>query len=72
MANAATGDIASFEHFRRTLTPELLENVFEIDPLNLSPFRQRQLERTGQTKVGRNSPCPCGSGRKFKACCFRP
>ncbi|MDQ4093161.1 MAG: SEC-C metal-binding domain-containing protein [Actinomycetota bacterium] len=21
--------------------------------------------------VGRNSPCPCGSGRKFKACCQR-
>lgn len=20
-------------------------------------------------KVGRNDPCPCGSGRKFKACC---
>ncbi|HEX8761412.1 MAG TPA: SEC-C domain-containing protein [Pseudonocardiaceae bacterium] len=22
-------------------------------------------------EVGRNSPCPCGSGRKFKACCQR-
>ncbi len=21
-------------------------------------------------KVGRNSPCPCGSGRKFKRCCL--
>ena len=21
------------------------------------------------TKVGRNAPCPCGSGRKFKRCC---
>ena len=21
-------------------------------------------------KVGRNSPCPCGSGKKFKKCCF--
>lgn len=20
-------------------------------------------------RVGRNEPCPCGSGRKFKACC---
>lgn len=20
-------------------------------------------------KVGRNAPCPCGSGRKFKRCC---
>jgi uncharacterized protein len=23
-------------------------------------------------KAGRNDPCPCGSGRKFKACCLRP
>jgi SEC-C motif len=23
------------------------------------------------TDVGRNSPCPCGSGRKFKLCCRR-
>ena len=22
-------------------------------------------------RVGRNSPCPCGSGRKFKACCMK-
>ena len=21
------------------------------------------------TKVGRNEPCPCGSGKKFKNCC---
>jgi len=24
--------------------------------------------RTGP-KVGRNDPCPCGSGKKFKHCC---
>jgi hypothetical protein len=23
-------------------------------------------------KVGRNAPCPCGSGRKYKKCCGRP
>lgn len=22
-------------------------------------------------KVGRNDPCPCGSGKKFKKCCFK-
>lgn len=21
-------------------------------------------------KIGRNDPCPCGSGKKFKQCCF--
>jgi len=24
---------------------------------------------TRRTKVGRNDPCPCGSGKKFKRCC---
>lgn len=23
-------------------------------------------------KVGRNEPCPCGSGKKFKKCCLNP
>ena len=23
----------------------------------------------GKPKVGRNDPCPCGSGKKFKKCC---
>jgi preprotein translocase subunit SecA len=26
--------------------------------------------RTGP-KVGRNDPCPCGSGKKYKHCCGR-
>jgi len=25
--------------------------------------------QNGEIKVGRNDPCPCGSGRKFKKCC---
>ena len=24
----------------------------------------------GTQKVGRNDPCPCGSGKKFKKCCM--
>ncbi|PCI07422.1 MAG: hypothetical protein COB77_04715 [Gammaproteobacteria bacterium] len=22
-----------------------------------------------KTKIGRNEPCPCGSGKKYKKCC---
>jgi SEC-C motif-containing protein len=25
--------------------------------------------RRAQPKVGRNEPCPCGSGKKYKKCC---
>ncbi len=31
----------------------------------------KQPVRRDQPKVGRNDPCPCGSGRKFKKCCGR-
>jgi len=27
--------------------------------------------RIREERVGRNDPCPCGSGKKFKACCMR-
>jgi uncharacterized protein YecA (UPF0149 family) len=26
--------------------------------------------KPGQSKVGRNDPCPCGSGKKYKKCCL--
>ena len=32
-------------------------------------------EKTGQKikvlDIGRNAPCPCGSGKKYKKCCGR-
>ena len=28
-------------------------------------------EEQTQRRVGRNDPCPCGSGKKFKKCCLR-
>ena len=27
--------------------------------------------RINENKVGRNDPCPCGSGKKYKKCCGR-
>jgi preprotein translocase subunit SecA len=34
------------------------------------PPRRAPAQRSPE-KVGRNSPCPCGSGKKFKKCCGR-
>ena len=41
---------------------------------HFSPLRDRaaaaqEPTRRAGPKVGRNDPCPCGSGRKFKHCC---
>lgn len=41
----------------------------------VSAFRKMEESLDGQTvrregtKVGRNAPCPCGSGKKHKKCC---
>jgi len=35
------------------------------------PTRPRLIVRD-KKKVGRNEPCPCGSGKKYKKCCGRP
>jgi len=32
--------------------------------------QQQPLKREGE-KIGRNDPCPCGSGKKYKKCCGR-
>lgn len=29
------------------------------------------LRQTGKKKIGRNDPCPCGSGKNYKKCCGR-
>lgn len=40
------------------------EEEFEEDLPSVLPFAR------GQERVGRNDPCPCGSGKKFKKCCY--
>ncbi|EMI53549.1 SecA Wing and Scaffold domain protein [Rhodopirellula sallentina SM41] len=27
--------------------------------------------RKDEPRIGRNAPCPCGSGKKYKSCCMR-
>ena len=47
-------------------------SIIENEP---APARKKTKGRTsgsqaaGDTKVGRNDPCPCGSGKKYKKCC---
>ncbi|RLS68955.1 MAG: preprotein translocase subunit SecA [Planctomycetota bacterium] len=47
------------------LPDQAAEAVTSEESQNIEPIRN-----LGQ-KVGRNDPCPCGSGRKFKNCCAK-
>jgi len=50
--------VAEYAHIGRTVLGAALETV-------------RQAPRR-VARVGRNDPCPCGSGKKFKKCCGQP
>ena len=50
---------------RKTPQQELVYSGGEAQPAKKNPVR-----RTAK-KVGRNAPCPCGSGKKYKKCCGR-
>jgi hypothetical protein len=42
----------------------------EEHPEAMGKLRKRIKERQGRAKIGRNDPCPCGSGAKYKRCCL--
>ncbi len=44
--------------------PDKPEDIADVERAILA----RQAARA-TPKVGRNEPCPCGSGKKFKKCC---
>jgi SWIM/SEC-C metal-binding protein len=46
------------------LDPDKPEDVTDLEIL-LNPIKTRIAVK----KVGRNEPCPCGSGKKYKKCC---
>ena len=48
------------------LVPDKPEDTADLERL-LNPQQPVKVEK----KVGRNEPCPCGSGNKFKKCCGR-
>lgn len=48
----------SYAHLGRSISAALAEQQSPQEPL------------AREHKVGRNDPCPCGSGRKYKHCCL--
>jgi preprotein translocase subunit SecA len=41
----------------------------QTSPMQAVAGARRNGSPSGATKIGRNSPCPCGSGKKYKRCC---
>jgi uncharacterized protein len=55
IALMAAGLMNAYEYFRKERESDLAVDA-------------REIQRT-TAKIGRNDPCPCGSGKKYKKCC---
>jgi preprotein translocase subunit SecA len=54
---------ASLEQMQKKQDNELVYSGGDDTPAKKKPVRR------SDDKVGRNDPCPCGSGKKYKKCC---
>ncbi|MCO1603156.1 SEC-C metal-binding domain-containing protein [Desulfosporosinus nitroreducens] len=52
-----------FQEERKYLKP------LPAEPFKISQQNSKVIDLQTRTKVGRNDPCPCGSGKKYKKCC---
>jgi preprotein translocase subunit SecA len=76
-------EIAALEALERSQQPELIAehneaaNVYGHESAPEANFSGDPLQEESRPlvrhdpKVGRNEPCPCGSGKKYKYCCGR-
>lgn len=55
----------------QNLCDTLPETLNDIAAFWRAVRNKPQTVRREGAKVGRNDPCPCGSGKKYKACCAR-
>ncbi len=68
----------SFEELLQSLPQEFIHEQFESFETTAEPEEEEAPQipaelpitfRRSEPKVGRNDPCPCGSGKKYKKCC---
>ncbi len=50
-------------HYIIGFEPDKPEDISDLEKM-LNPTQPKR-----SVKIGRNEPCPCGSGKKYKKCC---
>jgi preprotein translocase subunit SecA len=76
-----------FQEMERGLKEDYVTYIYRIENVRLREAEMQQLSYSGggeepnqrpksprrsEGKIGRNDPCPCGSGKKYKKCHGRP
>jgi uncharacterized protein YecA (UPF0149 family) len=65
----------SLDIYNQTRISNMLSKFIKNIPLwklkgaTINEIESSKNEASTEQKVGRNDPCPCGSGKKFKKCC---
>lgn len=79
-AIALHGDEAQFPRLEALSADDYVASVDAITPAALSLYQHWmanpqaapvKVPVKNDSKVGRNDPCPCGSGKKYKSCCLK-
>ncbi len=60
---------ALFEALLASIQHDVVHSIYHVG-IRREPPPKKQAVVAGK-KVGRNDPCPCGSGKKYKYCCGR-
>jgi preprotein translocase subunit SecA len=72
-----------FQNLLATIQHDVVHSIYRISitrreappkppaPVQAGGDGQKQKLKVGGKKIGRNDPCPCGSGKKYKHCCGR-
>ena len=61
--------VATHAKLGGSLSAELTDRISALR-VQWTARRAVRLAREGGKKIGRNDPCPCGSGKKYKKCCL--
>jgi preprotein translocase subunit SecA len=77
---------AMFQEMMREVREQIINMIFKVQLVeneealpqpkvvsystSTQPAPARPVTKSVQLKVGRNDPCPCGSGQKYKKCCL--
>jgi len=69
-ANMSHDEMSAFLHAQQQeQMQQFNQNISAPPQYNNPPSEEKQRPIRVAAKVGRNDPCPCGSGKKYKKCC---
>ena len=59
---------AFFEALLASIQHDVAHSIYHVGIAKETPQKRKEAVMAGK-RVGRNDPCPCGSGKKYKHCC---